>query len=134
MINKHQITKFIKQNAIIIILMILVLVVMINIISISQQNREFQEQKYQLELIIEKLKLQNRKQQLYNRFLQTDYYKDLAIREQKAFVLEGETVLIINPDKIDDIKQAYQSEPQTVQTSRYKSNMQQWQQFFFNND
>ena len=71
-------------------------------------------------------------QSLENEFFRSDYYVDLAIREQQGYLLADETLLIIAPDTISQLKNEYQQQPtDETEEAGPLSNLEQWRRFVF---
>lgn len=132
MLKLRKIIDYIKYNSLLIGMLIVVFIITINIIDVSGKNQTLKQQEIEQQLEIENLKLEIWKQEQENQFKKTDYYSELLLRQQKGHVLEGEQVIIIKPEKIDDQFKAYQ--PTTVEEeSKLEdlSNLEQWQHFIF---
>ena len=69
-------------------------------------------------------------QTLENEFFRSDYYVDLAVREQQGYLLPEENVLIIDSEKIARLKDEYRPPlAEESETAGETSNLERWWRF-----
>ena len=124
-----------RKNLPFIAALLLALLVTWQIINRANYNYRLQQQANELQAENNLLEQQARNQSLDNEFLRSDYYLDLAIREQQGHVLPGESSLIISRQKISQLKAAYRPKAAADETEQaVPSNFQQWRNFVSGND
>ncbi len=124
--------QFWQKNIFFIIALLVALSVTWKIIDQVNYNYELEQQADETRAMINLLNQQKKNQTLNNEFFRSDYYLDLAKREQQGYTLPDESVLIINENKIIQIKNEYQPKINTPEeTVQESSNLQNWQNFIF---
>ena len=95
-------------------------------------NQRLEQQAEEIRARIDLLEQQKKNQALENEFFRSEYYLNLAIREQQGLLLPGEVVLVINPDKIAQLRDEYRPAAAEETTEEEElSNLEQWWRFVF---
>ena len=127
---------FWRKNILFIAALLIALMVTWKIIDQVNHNYRLEQRAGELRARSDLLAQQIKNQNLNNEFFRSDYYLELAIREQQGYLLPDENVLIIDEQKIIQIKKDYQ--PEVVITDETpaveSSNLQQWRNFVFDID
>ena len=127
---------FWRKNILFIAALLIALMVTWKIIDQVNHNYRLEQRAGELRARSDLLAQQIKNQNLNNEFFRSDYYLELAIREQQGYLLPDENVLIIDEQKIIQIKKDYQ--PEVVITDESptveSSNLQQWRNFVFDID
>ena len=127
--------RFWRKNALFVVALLVAVAVTWQIIEQANRNHRLQQQAGEIEAMNSLLQQQKKNQVLDNEFLRSEYYLDLAIREQQGYTLPGESVLIISGKKISSLKAAYQPQAAPVETDEpVASNLSRWRDFIFGAD
>ncbi|MYB39756.1 hypothetical protein F4X86_00470 [Candidatus Saccharibacteria bacterium] len=127
--------RFWRKNALFIAALLVAVAVTWQIIEQANRNHRLQRQAGEIEAMNSLLEQQKKNQALDNEFLRSEYYLDLAIREQQGYTLPGESVLIISGEKISRLKATYQPQAAPAETDEpVVSNLSRWRDFIFGAD
>ena len=127
-----QANPFWQKNILFVIALVISVAVTWRIINQVNHNHQLEQQAAEKRARIKLLDQQKKNQILNNEFFRSNYYLDLAIREQQGYTLPGESILVIDEQKIAQIKEVYQ--PQTVIEETPPpslSNLEKWRNFIF---
>ena len=124
--------RFWRKNALFVAALLVAVTVTWRIIDQANRNHRLQRQANEIEAMNDLLKQQRQNQALDNEFLRSEYYLDLAIRQQQGYALPGESVLIISAEKIGRLKAAYQPQAAPAEAAEAPaSNLSRWRDFIF---
>ena len=125
-------SRFWQKNLFFLLALLVAVLVTWKIIQQANHNWQLDQQAAEIRAHIDLLEQQKKNQALENEFFRSEYYVNLAIREQQGYLLADESVLVINSDKIAQLKSEYQT-PAVIKKEEIKtdSNLQQWWHFVF---
>ena len=125
-------SRFWQKNLFFLLALLVAVSVTWKIIQQANHNWRLDQQAAEIRARINLLEQQKKNRALENEFFRSEYYVNLAIREQQGYLLADEIVLVINSDKIARLKNEYQTPVITEeQESETHSNLQQWWHFVF---
>lgn len=122
-----------KGNLTLLFFMVVSLAITWATIGQIEYNYQLEQQAQTLQSEVDVLQQQNTNQQLRNEFLQTDYFAELAAREQLGLVSPGEKVVIISDQQIAKVLEETNLETHQTATSEslgQASALEQWYRFF----
>ena len=123
----------IRRNIVFLSFLVLALVITWATVNQIDRNHELEKKVIKEKILVAVLQEQIQNQTIENEFLKTDYFVELAARDQLGWIKEGEQQpLILSQFKINQIKEAYQARnpaPAPVMASP-TSSLQQWWYFF----
>ena len=121
-----------KQSLFFVGALLLTLILTWKTVDQAGRNQRLETQAEEIQARINLLEQQKKNQALENEFFRSEYYLDLAVREQQGLLLEDEAVLVINPDKIAQLKQDYQL-PAAEEPAEEEelSNLEMWWRLVF---
>ena len=121
---------FVRKNLVLFISLGLAIIVTWGIIDQTNRNRLLEQQAIEKRASIKLLEQQIKKRALDNEFLKSDYYLDLAIREQQGYLLPGESVLVINKEQIKQLRQDYKPHNLGLQEGEEEKQLSTWQEWW----
>ncbi len=126
-------SRFWQKNLFFLLALLVAVLVTWKIIQQANHNWQLDQQAAEIRARINLLEQQKKNQALENEFFRSEYYVHLAIREQQGYLLADEIVLVINSDKIERLKNEYQTPfiEEEEEESETHSNLQQWWHFVF---
>ena len=123
----------IRRNIVFFSFLVLALVITWATVNQIDRNHELEKEVIKEKALVAVLQEQIKNQTIENEFLKTDYFVELAARDQLGWIKQGEQQpLILSRLKINQIKEAYQAQnPMPVPvTAPPTSSLQQWWYFF----
>ena len=124
--------QFWRQHLLFLAALAVAILITWKIIHQSNLNWGLDQQAAEIRARSDLLEQQIKNQSLENEFFRSDYYVDLAVREQQGYLLANESVLIIRSEKITRLKNEYQQQPvDEAEEAGQLSNLEQWRRFVF---
>ena len=123
---------FWQKNLFFVIALLVALMITWKIIDQANHNYKLHQQAAEIQARIDLLNQQRKNQALDNEFLRSDYYLDLAIREQKGELLPGESVYVIDRSEINQRRDSYRPQGETEEEPEIEyTNLEKWWNFIW---